>query len=35
MYDHILHQMRDKIRDNEYIVPDHAYEESHDLRLLR
>ena len=24
MYDHILHQMRDKIRANEYIVPDHA-----------
>ena len=35
MYDHILHQMRDKIRANEYIVPDHAYEELHDLRLLR
>ena len=23
MYDHILHQMRDKIRANEYIGPDH------------
>ena len=30
MYDHILHQMRDKIRANEYIVPDHAYEELQD-----
>ena len=39
MYDHILRQMRDKIRANEYIVPDHAYEEllilDGDLRLLR
>ena len=30
-----LHQMRDKIRANEYIVPDHAYVEPPDLRLLR
>ena len=30
MYDHILHQMRDKIRADEYIVPDHAYEELQD-----
>ena len=28
MHDHILHQMRDKIRTNEYIVPDHAYRET-------
>ena len=35
MYDHILRQMRDKIRANEYIVPNHAYEQPHDLRLLR
>lgn len=30
MHDHILRQMRDKIRANEYIVPDHAYEEIQD-----
>ena len=30
MHDHILRQMRDKIRANEYIVPAHAYEEIQD-----
>ena len=30
MHDHILRQMRDKIRANEYIVPAHAYEEVQD-----
>lgn len=30
MHDHILHQMRAKIRADEYIVPDHAYEEIQD-----
>lgn len=30
MHDQILRQMRDKIRDNEYIVPAHAYEEIQD-----
>ena len=30
MHDHILRQMRDKIRANEYIVSAHAYEEIQD-----
>ena len=30
MHDHILHQMRAKTRAEEYIVPDHAYEEIQD-----
>ena len=30
MHDRILHQIRDKIRASEYIVPDHAYEELQD-----
>ena len=40
MHDHILRQMRDKIRANEYIVPANWFssrlgEKPHDLRLLR